>query len=58
MLIGKVVGTLVATRKVETMEGVKFLVGTEKESTCLLFVNLQDGDPGGLEVPGGQAGGH
>lgn len=26
MLIGKVVGTLVATRKVETLEGLKFLV--------------------------------
>jgi len=26
MLIGKVVGTLVATRKTETMEGLKFLV--------------------------------
>ncbi len=29
MLIGKVMGTLVATRKVETMEGLKLLVVKE-----------------------------
>ena len=51
MLLGKVVGTLVATRKETTLEGLKFLVlkQVDVDGSVTLDVLSNDSDPEGDE---------